>query len=199
MSREVIATDIDEVLFPFVQEFAPWHNQEYGTKLGVVDFVSYEFDGVLSVPVPETIHRIHTFLSVEHGHLGVAPLKEAQEAIAILGEKYDIKAVTARHPRFENPTVQYLMHYFEGMIADVTLVGHIQTMDVIRTKAEVCHEIGAIALIDDSVQHVFGCAQDGIQGVLFGDYPWNQVDELPVGVVRHKNWNGVLEYFNGQA
>lgn len=196
MGKEVIATDIDEVLFPFVQEFKSWHNQEYGTRLSVDDFVSYEFSGVLDVSVQEAIHRVHTFLNAEHSHVAVSPLEEAQEAITKMGEQYNIVAITARHPMFEAQTTQYLLHHFGDIITDVTLLGHPETTaGILRTKAEACRELGAVALVDDSIMHVTDCAGAGIQGVLFGDYPWNQTDELPNGVVRYKNWGGVLEHF----
>ncbi len=191
----MIATDIDEVLFPFVREFAVWHNQEYGTSIADGDFVTYEFEHVLGVTIPETIHRVHTFLRIEHGHLGVSPLEEAENAISLLGENFDLAAVTARHPEFETPTMNYLMRYFRGVITNLTLVGHPETMDIMRTKAEVCAELAAIALIDDSVKHVSDCAREGIQGILFGSYPWNQTDGLPAGVVRYENWDSVLEHF----
>lgn len=198
MSKEVVATDIDEVLFPFVREFRAWHNQEYGTCLSTNDFVSYEFSGVLDVSVQETIHRVHTFLDAEHSHVAVSPLEEAQEAITKMSEHYNIVAVTARHPQFEAQTTEYLLHHFGDIITDVTLLGRLDrdtAIGVLRTKAEVCHELGAIALVDDSIMHVTDCAEAGIQGVLFGNYPWNQTDELPNGVVRYENWGGVLEHF----
>lgn len=66
MNKEVIATDIDEVLFPLVHEFSKWHNQEYGTTFEVDNFGSYEFDKFLCVFVPKTVHRVHSYLSVEH-------------------------------------------------------------------------------------------------------------------------------------
>lgn len=195
MSKEVLATDVDEVLFPFLQEFSGWHNQEYGTNLEIADFKTYEFSDTLGVSVPETVHRVHTFLGVEHSFLGVNPLEESQEAIARLGERFKITAITARHPQFRDSSLGYLLEHFGGKIADITLVGTSATVDVLRSKAEVCRELGAVALIDDSITHVAGCVEVGIGGVLFGDYPWNQANELPEAVVRQKNWAGVLEYF----
>lgn len=195
MSKEVIATDIDEVLFPFLREFSGWHNQEYGTQLNPDDFNSYEFNDILGISVPETVHRVHSFLGEEHGFLGVEPVEESKTAIAKLGEQFKIVAITARHPQFKDSSLEYLLQHFRGEIADITLVGTSATVEVVRSKAEVCKELGAIALIDDSITHVLGCAEAGIGGVLFGDYPWNQMDKLPEGVVRHKNWVGVLEHF----
>lgn len=193
MSRQVLATDIDEVLFPFVAEFSAWHNEQYNTDLSVDDFHTYEFNAVLKVPVPEAVHRIRAFLHQDHRH--IKPLEEAQEAIAQLGNRYKLVAITARHPEFEHTTRAYLFEYFRDHVADLTLVGHRVTMDVLRTKAEVCKDFKAVALIDDSVAHVTGCAEANIQGILYGNYPWNSMDHLPESVVRCANWKEVLEFF----
>jgi 5'(3')-deoxyribonucleotidase len=195
MGKEVLALDIDEVIFPFVREFIPWHDQEFGTDLRFEDFHNYDFDSVLSISVPEVVDRVHAFLGQEHGHKDVTPIDEAVNAVRRLHRKYDIHALTARHPSFRRTTEEYLGEYFSYTISDLTLVGHVANMDVVRSKAEVCVELGAVALIDDSVGHVSGCTEQGIIGVLFGDYPWNSTVDIPKEVIRCKNWSEVLNYF----
>ncbi|MGH7234327.1 MAG: hypothetical protein ACREF7_02680, partial [Candidatus Saccharimonadales bacterium] len=69
-------------------------------------------------------------------------------------------------------------------------------MEAPKSKAEVCQELGAIALIDDSLGHTKECAEVGIEGILFGDYYWNQVDVLPPGVTRCVDWQAVNQHFN---
>lgn len=195
----MIGIDIDEVLFPFVEEFSIWHNQEYGTELTASNFNSYEFENILQVDIPETIHRVHSFLRQEHAHLGVSPLHDAQDAIARLSEDYTLAAITARHPEFEHPTKAYLLRHFGDSIGAIRLVGHKETMDKVLPKSVVCKEIGAIALIDDSIPHVLGCADNDIQGVLFGSYPWNKLDVLPENIIHCPSWQEVLNHFNGRS
>ena len=196
MRKEVIVTDIYAVLFPFVDTFSRWHNQEYGTDLSRDDFNSYEFNDTLGVSVPETVHRVHQFLSMDHVLRGVEPLEHSMSAISKLSGEYSLKAITARHPQFEGVTRDYLLRYFTNNIVEMTLVGTEATMNQVRTKAEVCLEVGAIALIDDSTKHVSECVEGGITGILFGDYPWNRVNSLPDGVIRYSNWGGVLRHFD---
>lgn len=46
-----------------------------------------------------------------------------------------------------------------------------------RSKTDMCKEIGAKLLIDDSLKYARGCAHDGIKVLLFdhkGDYSWNK-------------------------
>jgi hypothetical protein len=69
-------------------------------------------------------------------------------------------------------------------------------MDILRSKAEVCQEIGAFALIDDSIGHVTGCAEIGRRGILFGNYPWNQAEILHEDIIRCPDWRIVLDHFD---
>lgn len=186
-------------MFPFVEEFSSWHNNEFGTTVSAQDFHSYEFDQVLGISIPDTVERIHAFLELDHKHLGVGPIDQAQEAVQQLARQYELIVVTARHPGFRTMTEEYLDTYFAGCFSEVVTVGHEATMDIVRSKASVCQEIGAVTLIDDSVGHVTACAAVGIPGVLFGDYTWNQVGDglLPELVTRCKDWPAVLEHLNG--
>ncbi len=192
MAKEVIATDIDEVLFPFVDEFSVWHNAEYGTNISAESFHCYDFELVIGQSIPETIHRIDAFLAQDH--TTTMPLELAKESIGKLTESYDVKAVTARHPRHETATQQYLTAHFQEIFG-LTLIGHPRTIETVVTKAEICRQIGARALIDDSLGHVTICAQEGMEGLLFGDYIWNQYTDLPERVTHTRSWQEVLDYF----
>ncbi len=47
MSKEKIAIDINEVLFPFIDEFIKDHNTRFATSLNKSQFNTYEFSGPL--------------------------------------------------------------------------------------------------------------------------------------------------------
>ncbi|HEY5267859.1 MAG TPA: hypothetical protein VII94_01850, partial [Candidatus Saccharimonadales bacterium] len=79
---------------------------------------------------------------------------------------------------------------------DVVMIGWAPIMEKPLTKAEVCIDLGAIALIDDSLPHILHAVESGVEGVLFGNYPWNQTLELPIGAIRTESWPKVLEHFN---
>jgi hypothetical protein len=46
---------------------------------------------------------------------------------------------------------------------------------VCSSKAEMCVEVGAVAMIDDSVRYALDCAPVVERVFLFGDYAWNRV------------------------
>ncbi len=193
----MVAVDIDEVLFPFAVEFVAFNNREYGDSLAVDDFFCYELERVLGLTVDEAVERLYSFCGADHDH--VKPLQEAQASIATLASRYDIAGITARDARFRDNTADWLRKNQIEIAAGVTHVGYAPIMEKPKKKVEVCQELGAIALIDDSLGHVTECAERGLTGVLFGDYPWNQADELPQNVVRCADWPAVLEYFDGRG
>ncbi len=193
MTKETIAVDVDEVLYPFLDEFIVHHDHNYGTKLNKEQFTAYDFDGPLDLPTSETVRRIYNFLELS-GDLEVEPIEEARDSIAKLSERFNLVIVTARHSSFENITQNWLGKHFPNYFQDVELIGYAPIMDKPLTKAEVCIKLGAIALIDDSLLHVKQATSAGINGILFGDYPWNKTEKLPHGVIRCDNWPKVLKY-----
>ncbi len=192
--KELIATDIDEVIFPFVEQFIEWHNREYGTSLTAEDFHTYEFGDVIDEPISEIVHRVELFVNQEHSHIDVAPIESAQAVIQEMSDDFDFLGLTARHPDFRITTKQYIEHYFRSLIPEIVLVGHKETVSIVRSKVDVCRSFGAAALVDDSIHHTAECADTKVQGILFGEYPWNRGAETPQGVIRCANWREVQEY-----
>jgi 5'(3')-deoxyribonucleotidase len=193
MAKETLAIDIDEVLYPFLDEFIVHHNAEYNTQLTREDFDSYNFEGPLGLEIPEMVKRVYAFTGMT-ADIQVDPLKEARESIVKLSDKYDLVVVTARHPSFEDITINWLERHFPDYFKHVELIGHPALVDKPLTKAEVCLRLGATALIDDSLLHTTQVAEIGIKGILFGNYKWNQMDVLPERVVRCENWSAVLKH-----
>jgi 5'(3')-deoxyribonucleotidase len=196
MSREVIAVDVDEVLFPCVREFTAFHNGRYQTSITPDQFLTYEYQDVLGLSTAETVQRLFEFH--EQDCLHVEPLEEAQDALGKLSESYDLQIITARDPQFEKSTREWLDKNFSGIFSDIFAIGHAAVIKEAPSKLTQCRSIGAVALIDDSVKHVNSCAEGGVKGILFGDYSWNQTKpgELHGNAIRCVNWLAVGKYFD---
>jgi 5'(3')-deoxyribonucleotidase len=194
MGKEVLAVDIDEVLFPFMPEFVKFHNQEYGTQLTAGDFYCYDFDAVLGLPTLEVTNRIVDF--IQRDWLHVPPIEAAEESIIRLADRFDLAVVTARERLSEKATRVWLDNYFIDLIGSHNFLGHYgASIEKPRTKVSVCKELGAVALIDDSIRHTSECPREGVEGVLFGDYAWNQAPSLPDGVTRCEDWEKTVVHF----
>ena len=59
-------------------------------------------------------------------------------------------------------------------------------------QAEVCREIGALALIDDALKHARDVAENGIPALL-PDRPWNR-ESTPERVHRMNSWNEIVSW-----
>ena len=197
MSRETIAVDIDEVLFPFVDSFVEYDNALHGGEFRAENFSTYAFEDVLGTTIHEAMSRIYDFNGSSHDHIG--PLDKAREALITLSDRFDLAIVTARHPQFEAHTSGWLNRHLDGFFSSLSHIGYHLVMEKPVKKVDVCRELGAVALIDDSISHVSECAEVGMQGILFGDYPWNKAETLPIGVIRCHDWPAVLEHFDGRG
>ena len=195
MSKKIIAIDIDEVLFPFMDAFRVHHNKIYGTHYSQDDIVSYDLAKELGISVQGAVDRVYNFHQSDDNKL-VSPLSAARAAIKKLGEVYDLEIVSSRLPQLSSITASQLDKYFPGCFGGVTFIGYAAVLENPRTKVEVCLEIKAFALIDDQLHHLEPAAKQGIKAILFGNYSWNKTDKLPPGVTRCRDWPAVLKYFN---
>jgi 5'(3')-deoxyribonucleotidase len=194
--RETIAVDVDEVLFPFADEFIKYHNGTHGTELAHHHLYSPALATEIGVTELEAAERIYTFHR-ELNDATVEPLTTAREAIGLLAAKYTLVVITARNPEFQDRTTEWLAQHFPDTFKSVNAIGHYNLQgNGALTKAKVCQRFNAIALIDDSLGHVRECAKQGMQGILFGSYPWNQANSLPPGVTRCLDWESVLRHLD---
>jgi 5'(3')-deoxyribonucleotidase len=195
VSKKIIAIDIDEVLFPFMDAFRVHYNKTYGTHFSQDDLQSYDLAKELGISVQEAVDRVYNFHRSDDNKL-VGPLLAARAAIKKLGRVYDLEIVSSRLPQLSSITASQLDKYFPGCFGGITSIGYAAVLEKPRTKAEVCLELNAFALIDDQLHHLAPAAERGIKAILFGNYSWNQTDKLPAGVTRCRDWPTVLKYFN---
>jgi uncharacterized HAD superfamily protein len=66
---------------------------------------------------------------------------------------------------------------------------HYGTEGVKRSKPDMCKDIGAVLLIDDSLDYASQCAEAQLDAILFGDYAWNRSkQDLHENIVRVAHW-----------
>ncbi len=186
-----IAIDVDEVLADQLSGLIAFHNAEYGTTLQRGDFATYRFWETWGGTREEAIEKTRAFhQSSAAAH--IAPVVGAQDAVQKLSRQHELIVVTARWNDIAAETQQWIAEYFPQAFSQFHFANH-YALDGSpeRTKLEICQEIGADLLIDDSLSNVTDMAYAGKRGILL-DYPWNQSDELPQGVLRARSWSEVL-------
>lgn len=205
MSKRTIAVDIDDVISRSAEGFSAFSNERWGTNLTAAQY-SEEWAPLWGVSVEEAIERAKE-LHDAGAHGTYLSYEEASPVLARLKERYNLEIVTSRRAVVSNITEDWLAKHFAGLFSAVHYVGmwdedvdpHNVHQRLERTKADLCKQIGAEYLIDDQLKHCLAVAEVGIQAVLFGDYRWNQHDNLPVNVTRASNWDEVERYFDEQG
>jgi len=198
MSKPIIAVDVDEVLVPHFEDLITWYNKTYGTTLTLNDNYNPDVRVWGAKSDEEAIRNVQRFFESPE-FTDAQPFTEAKAVLARLSQRFRLIVVTARDTMIEEMTREWLNHHFADLIEDAHFTAKYTLEGTRKSKADVCRKIGAEYLIDDSADNVVAVAKIGIQGLLFGVYPWGEVAELPAGVTRCKDWAAVEAYFDGRG
>jgi 5'(3')-deoxyribonucleotidase len=108
------------------------------------------------------------FFSSKH-FTTLQPIPHAFESLLKLKCIFDLHIVTARQNSVEHQTRAWLQHFFPNIFTEVHFGNHYSTVVKSRTKAEICKEINAVLLVDDSLSHAVNCSSEGVPVILFGN------------------------------
>ncbi|MBW4061364.1 hypothetical protein HJC99_02220 [Candidatus Saccharibacteria bacterium] len=188
--KPVIAVDLDDVLYPTAQHLA----DIVGEPLGIAIDAYHGDRRLREVVASKTGMSLNEAAALSrraflHEDFAVMkPFPAALEAIYELAATHDIVAVTARSNEIHATTRRVIERDFGNLIREVYFPNTERWSDEPIDKLPHLREVGAVWLIDDRLSHVEHLGELGIHGGLFGNYPWNQIDALPHGVVRLANW-----------
>ena len=202
MPKKTIAIDIDDVLAANAEGFVEFSNQRWGTHLKPDDYTEHwaEMWGVDF----EEVEKRRNIIVKERLFLNHRLFEEAHSVLKKLAKNYKLVVVSFRGPRVQADTIDWINQSFDGIFSEVHFAKiwdrPIHILEQLKmTKAEVCREIGADYLVDDQPKHCLAAAEAGITALLFGDYKWTRVNNLPKNVIKVRNWPAVLEYFNAKS
>lgn len=187
VAKPLIAIDVDEVLFPFNTGLVDWHNIVHGTSLTLDEVTSFKLDQVWGGTEAEATAKVGAYQD-HPGALEGNPLPGALEAINALKQWYELVIVTSRQQKVTTQTEAWIQRHFPHTFRDVHFARYWDDSKPRLSKADLCLELGVEVLIDDHLDYVGECAERGMRGILFGDYPWNQAERLPQRVVRATGW-----------
>jgi uncharacterized HAD superfamily protein len=188
-----IGIDLDDVLADMVPMFTEYHNDIYGTTLTKDDVWSYKFWDVLNVSQEEAVKRVYAFERSSR-LMDLKPIPGAKRAVDSLHEKnHDLCIVTARDSEFSDITRHWLAKHFPNVFSDIHFANHYSKVSTMKSKGDICREIGASMMIDDSFDNAVSCHGVCDDGVLLFDAPWNTNEQLPNGMNRVFSWDDVLE------
>ncbi|KAJ3113095.1 hypothetical protein HK100_002097 [Physocladia obscura] len=195
---------MNQVLCATIKALVEFHNANYDTKLAVKDFVTYNYEDIWGGTREEAIAKVREFYGSSHfsEHMTVVP--GAKEALISLKVHFDLVIVTARQELVHAETHRFVAEHFPNIFTEVHFANHFLTPEeatrlVSKTKSELCREVGASILIDDSLVHALDCAKSGLRVFLFdheGAYGWNKLasddNELPTNIERVHQWSDIV-------
>ncbi|KAG1864636.1 hypothetical protein DFJ58DRAFT_904855 [Suillus subalutaceus] len=178
-SAPVIAIDLDDVLSSTNAVVAQWHNEIYGTQMTTDDFYYYFYWKNPFWGTPSTTRsKVKAFYT--SGRMAQAQpvpgAREGVEALCALG--YRLIIVTARGKDSHADSWAWVERWFPGCFHSMICTGQFANagkratdgIDALTSarkdhevatqlsKAEVCIDIGAKLLIDDSMENALACA-----------------------------------------
>lgn len=199
MKKPIIAVDVDDVLSKTSQGFIEFSNKTWGHTLTQDD---YDEDWAKVWGTSVEVARERADFVHENGMFAeFSNFPEALQVLTKLREKYILVVATSRRTTIEVLSKDWLQRHFAGIFEGVYFTGIYDGKlgehedHITRTKNDLLVEIGADYLIDDQLKHCFAVGEHGVDAVLFGDYAWNQSDDLPKHVTRCEDWEAVEAYF----
>jgi len=195
-----IAIDIDEVTAQFTDALRLWVNTATGADLQPHHYqTKHEFwSHFHSVWTENDIldlvdyDKFNHELSVNQSHVKV--VAGAKEAIASLKQKYDVVFITSRPPAQHDATRTWLDEHIDPTIP-LYLANNPTVQSSPQSKGQLCVELDAQLLIDDSAENCQDALDNGADAIFFGNYGTNA--HAPESLRRCSNWQEVLEYIDG--
>jgi uncharacterized HAD superfamily protein len=195
--RPLIAIDVDEVLVLMHQPFLVHHNTNYGSEYEYPDaqgrYYLEEFETELDDVALST--RFKSYVASD-SFTDQQPIQDSTTVVAELAKKYNLTVITSRQAFLEESTKQFLSKHYGDSFKSEHFTEHQFKKGMKIPKSEICKKLGVTHLVDDNLLTAIDCSKAGIKVVLFGDYHWNQSDDLPDDVTRCNDWAAVAEYFH---
>ncbi|KAH6916826.1 hypothetical protein BKA70DRAFT_313918 [Coprinopsis sp. MPI-PUGE-AT-0042] len=180
----IIAVDMDDVLSQTNLAVAEWHNDVYGTNMKVDDFLYYYYwKNPYWGTLEETFAKVREFYKTDRIH-NTIPVPGAAEGIQNLKSLgFRLVVVTARTEDTADESWGWIQRHFPDCFESIICTGQFKDAqkkghEVLTrlSKADVCDDLKAVLLIDDSSENALQCttAERPTPVLLFGNYEWNK-------------------------
>ncbi len=182
--KQTIGIDIDATLTE-AYYWIPWANAHFNRNLTPEDMVDYEIHKVLSISEERYLAFYEQYGEAMHATSRIRP--EAPEILKQLTDNHHLHYITARHPKMQHVTEEWLS-YYQVPVDGLHLLGS-------HHKVEKAHELKCNLFIEDRYENALAIAESGID-VLLMDCYYNQDRPLPSNVKRVTNWHQVKEFID---
>lgn len=189
--KPVVAIDFDDIVAGFNMAYHQWHNRHFGTAFLYHELVTFDMCALYGIDMATLSKRVSLF--VEEYHNEILPIEGAREGLRRLATACDLHVVTSRCESLHDVTVGWVKAAAVEYFAAYHFTNGFNSIFPERTrrKADVCREIGAIALVDDADHNALEAAQSGLR-VFMLERPWNGNKPHKL-VTRLRSWEGIAD------
>mmetsp|Transcript_12307 Transcript_12307/g.31178 ORF Transcript_12307/g.31178 Transcript_12307/m.31178 type:complete len:301 (-) Transcript_12307:196-1098(-) len=192
--RPKIAVDIDEVLAQFLLSLNSYYADRFGKQYHLEHYDEYYFCKVWNCSPEMSNDIVHQFFDSHFFRDGIAPVPGALEALQALKQRCELVVVTSRQNHIREATTSWVEAHYPGIFSEMHFCNHFALEGESFTKAEVMKKHGIDLLIDDNKNYALESAEEGLDVILFGSYPWNQECATHTKIKRCGGWDDVHDY-----
>jgi uncharacterized HAD superfamily protein len=176
IQQMTIGIDIDATLTE-AYYWIPWANAHFHRNLKPEDATEYDIHKVLGISEEAYLAFYDEYGEALHA---ASPIRrEAPDVLHRLSSNHRLHYITARDPRMQRVTEEWLQHY--GVPRDgLHLLGS-------HHKVSKAHQLGCRLFIEDRYENAVEIAASGID-VLLMDCHYNRISPLPDNIQRVSNW-----------
>ncbi len=187
-----LCIDFDEVVADSAAAIIALHNEHYGTNYRREDITSSRVEDVWGGTKEEWEAKLDEFFSAKNVKY-LNPIAGSIPAMGALKKAgHELYVITARGDSDIEATELWLKLHFPDAFKGVHYgCARANDPSKIRSKPQMCKELGIELMIDEHLSNARQCADEGIRVFLF-DQPWNQ-RELPEGVERVHTWEEIVK------
>jgi 5'(3')-deoxyribonucleotidase len=176
-----IAIDIDEVLVPFLNPMAKYHNKSISKTR-----YSYVYRDIFDITEEESQKMVQEFYKSQT-FIQLTPMRGAQRAMYKLRRGADkLYIVTGRQDTVREETEDWIDTFFPNIFDDVILTNSYTPHEV--KKSDICRALNIGLIIDDNKGICDQCIDAGTDALNFigADeiYPWCEESEISI-----KGWD----------
>lgn len=191
-----IGIDFDDVIADLYTSISRWHNENFGTQHTRDDYHSFYLHEVWGISRPEALDRYSLFAQSTHFKT-LGAVEGAVDGLQALKNvtSLPLYVVTGRNESIRDITKQWIADFLPtNLIDDIHFANSFPTNgETTISKGELCKRLGIKVFIDDNVDFVASCCQQGISSIVF-ETPWNRTATLPANAVRARDWMEVVAH-----
>lgn len=190
----IIGVDLDDTLVCCIKHFLDFYNDKHNTEFAVDDINAYGMWDVFGCSKESVMADISEFYS-HPAFDNLTPIEGSVQAVQRLTQEHDIYLITAR-PSYEEGKIRNMIEFnYRSCFKDIILTDQVFEKDNARKKSEICNDIGAKLMIDDSISHAYDCISEGID-VFLMDMPWNQSYKADDKITKVYSWKDIEKEIN---